>query len=136
MNLNKRITYPENVHGYEYLIKEKYEQCLDKDLTSCQSFEQCIDQMIEMIKNAQCDIKLKNEALISIELIKTKNQNNHDQTNSIHIESLLPRVWNIIQNYEDSGKLVFIEQLADILGGTCAQGRSIRLVQFYINHYS
>lgn len=135
MNQNKRITYPENVHAYEYLIGEKYQQCLKNDLTIYQSFDQCIDQMIEMIKNIQCDTKLKNKALISIELIKIKSHNNHDQTNGIHIESLLPRVWNVIQSYEDSGKLAFIEQLADISAGQCAQGRSIRLVQFYINHY-
>ena len=128
-----------NVHGYENKIKETYLACLAKDTQSYETFDVVAVKMKQLVtlNEAKCSDDVIQKALKSLQLIvKVKgNKKNNDKTNLVQLEDLLPRIWAIIEHYQVSAQSVFIEQLADMSKGSCAQGRNIRLVQFYIlNH--
>ena len=130
--------YPQNVHGYEHHVKEIYKQCCLNDKTIYNTFDEVVKEVKNFLNDYKCNLQLKNEALSAIDMLirdkgKTKNC---DSTNHINIEILLPQIWSIIRSYDSSGKIIFVEQLADIMKGKCAQGRIIRLVQFYVIHHS
>ncbi len=124
-----------NVHGYERQIKDIYQQCLDNDHRVYLTFSEVIPKIKSLITYSQCQEQLKINANKTILLFEKehKTKKNHDKTNLIELDTLLPKIWHIIEKYEPSAQSVFIEQLADISQkGACAQGRNIRLVQFYI----
>ncbi len=132
--MSKRTKSPLNVHGYENKIRDAYQKCVSEDTTEYESFDCVIEKIHNYISHCQCDSNQRKQALNVIRILKRHHKRpvNTDKTNSISIEEILPKVWKIVENYEHSAKMVFIEQLTDILKGSCAQGRNIRLVQFYI----
>lgn len=69
-----------------------------------------------------------NEAL---NLLTNDRKRNYDNKNDIHTEDILPRTWRFVRDYDQDGQIVFFEQLIDILGGACSQGRTTRIMQFY-----
>ena len=132
--LKKKSKLTLNVHGYEHKIRDIYQKCLSQDQKKYEEFDSVCIQIVSYIKNCQCGANLKDQAIKSIDLIKKGkiSKKNHDKTNLIIMEDLLPRIWDIVRGYESSAQVVFIEQLADMSKGSCSQGRNIRLVQFYI----
>ena len=130
--------FPRNVHGYEHHLKDIYQKCCLLDKKIYKPFDVVVKEVKQFINDYKCEDLMRKKALSTIDMIlkdKTK-KNNYDGTNQIKVEILLPQIWSIVQSYEESGKIIFIEQLADIMKGKCAQGRIIRLVQFYIVHNS
>ena len=68
----------------------------------------------------------------NIKLFVIDAKNNIDNINKIRLEILLPLVWGKVKNKDNSILYVFFEQLSDIYSsGSCPQGRTIRLIQFY-----
>ena len=105
----------------------------DKTLAAPPPFDECISE----IRAAGKDIldgsdRKKLEKVL--DLFISGGKSNYDALNEIDAKELLCRVWRFVKKYED--KLFFFEQLIDILGGKCAQGRTMRLIQFYTPHIS
>lgn len=136
--MTNKPKWPSNVHGYEKKIKEIYQKCMNEDKEIYPPFNSVINEIHEYVVNCMIDQKIKTKALKAVHLLEKDHgtKRNIDDTNNINIGHLLPRVWQIVKKLEQSGKNVFIQQLADITKGSCSQGRSIRLVQFYIIYKS
>lgn len=78
------------------------------------------------------NLKLKINAQKTIHLLANDRCKNYDNLNKINVEILLPIIWNKIKNINNlTIYYLFIEQLSDIYtSGSCAQGRTTRLIQF------
>src|SRR4029079_4159172 len=68
------------------------------------------------------------------EVLKSDDKNNYDDANKIHIHELLCRLWRFVRHYDEGALNIFFEQISDISNGSCSQGRSTRLAQFYTVH--
>lgn len=93
------------------------------------------DQSIELIENwlKESISQEKDKISRAINLLKTDKNGNFDRINNIHVEELLPRVIDIVQCFESSGRESFLTMLGEIIElGSCSQGRTIRLLSYYI----
>lgn len=118
-----------DTHYYDGKIRWKFEQLVAKQVGSINqlTLDQCEIEIKELIEQKLIGIK-KAIGLKMLELLVGE-IGNWDSSNQINVHELLPLVWNIVRNYDDSGKLLFLEQLCDINGGQCPQGRVTRLLQ-------
>jgi hypothetical protein len=130
-----------NTHIFDGILKEQYLLYSDTytklvnetKLNQSPSWESSLIEMKLLIEHI--DFKdLRENVLEMLALIERDvgTPNNYDPTNNIHLQELLPRVWGFIRAYDNSGKYVFFEQIADIKNGTCAQGRITRPLQFFM----
>ena len=93
------------------------------------------DQSIKLIENwlNQSTIKDKNHIIHTIDLFKNDHSGNNDPLNHVQVEELLPRVMNLVKDYDPSGIDLFLQNLGEISElGSCPQGRTTRLLGFYI----
>ena len=131
-----------NTHDYDSFLKEKYENLKIIDdcfLNEPMEFEDCILDIKNKLTFDQELRNLMNDNLINncfkvLDLVLSDRKSNFDDSNKINFEELLPRVWRFINLYENQCIVVFFEQLSEILNGTCAQGRTTRIFQFYSIH--
>jgi hypothetical protein len=128
-----------NVHGYERKLESGYKEKKRNDTFEYCDFNDAMTQIEKIISEFPFDDdeeheNMKRRALKTALLLrKDKEQKrNQDRTNNINIEDVMPRVLEVIKRYDNSGKMTFIEQMADVSKGSCSQGRVVRLVQFYI----
>ena len=131
-----------DTHDYDTFLNDKYENFRDLDdcfLIEPMKFEECVgeiknrllfDEEIDKFINKE----IKDNCFKVLDLVLNDRKQNIDNTNKIDFEDLLPRVWRFIQHYEAQCMRVFFEQLSEILNGTCAQGRTTRIFQFYSIH--
>ena len=69
------------------------------------------------------------------ELLKHDHVGNQDHINHINVETLLPRVIEVVRDFDRSGRRAFLLTLGEIVElGSCAQGRTTRLLSYYISH--
>lgn len=135
-----------DTHYYDGKIKEQYKVYRNYDEKNCVTFDYIfllfnfnivLDEISEFIENYKSVneniILMKKNAMKTINLFKTKDKQNYDPKNDIHVNDILPRVWRFIKNEKDGLlKLIFLEQIADIsVKGACSQGRTTRLYQIY-----
>ena len=90
-----------------------------------------IETLESMKKELEAFPDLKGRVIEVICIMLRDEANNWDPLNGIHSEHLLTLVWNKIVTYEAAVKRMFFEQYAEILNGSCAQGRVTRIYQFY-----
>lgn len=114
-----------NTHYYDGEFRKF--QSLIKNVD--QSFVDCLNEIKVESFNVD-DESIKKNVLKVIDILLINRQANYDPINDIHMEDLLPYVWSQIKNFDQSGKNVFFEQFADILSGSCPQGRITRIWQF------
>jgi len=117
-----------NTHFYDGQLTQRYNEIkkmLDKE---CLTLNQCFNEIEELIEKSNLPLNQIKIANFMLNLLKNKN-GNYDSANKIHVHDLLPYVWTKVRDYDDSGKQLFLEQLIDIRGGTCPQGRVARLIQ-------
>lgn len=126
-----------NTHAYDKIIGPMYHEYLEmdkKELIPPGSFQNTIKEItlhVDKLKNKQT----KNKALQVIKMISRKNdKNNYDPANNIHVEDLFPRTWRFVKHYDEDGIGVFLEQIAEVTNGSCSQGRTTRIYQFYEYH--
>lgn len=125
-----------NTHDYDRYIGDIYHNLKEidnKNLLKPSKFKDTLDDIelqIETLKPLETYILCKNVLI----LLRYDISNNYDSLNNISVEDILPRTWRFVKNYDNSGKNIFYEQLADIWNGPCPQGRVSRIFQFYINH--
>lgn len=123
-------------HYYDNKLYEQYINLITKDKRNILSFDQVLDQIfidLKYLREKYPQFKYgSNIVLKGFRLLNEDRKRNYDDKNNIKVEDLLPRVWNCVKNYDDNGKFIFYEQIADIiLHGSCSQGRTTRLLQFY-----
>lgn len=100
-----------------------------------------IPQEIKILLRSRVDVKLKNMPNINscrrtLYLLKTDLLGNSDHCNHIEVSELLPQVIELIKDESDQIHQEFLISWADIsLHGSCAQGRTSRLLNFYIPYH-
>ena len=126
----------ENTHDYDNYIGDIYHNLVKIDddvLIPPLSFKTTIDEIedcIEQLEISNIQLLCKNVLI----LLRYDTSNNYDNLNNINLEDILSRTWRFVKNYDETGKMLFCEQLADIWNGPCPQGRVTRIFQFYICH--
>ena len=79
----------------------------------------------------QDTIGICNEALSALDLFISDPSGNSDGKNDVTVQMMLPMVYHNVSKFDRSGKMVFYEQLGNIISlGKCSQGRTTRLLQF------
>ena len=124
------------------LETHNYDGRLSKVITtkkniSEKEFEIFIKCLVEINTFLKLDSFFNTESKInakkSIHLLANDRANNYDEKNRIHVELLLPIIWNKVKKHNDSTIYqAFIEQISDIMNGSCPQGRTTRLIQLLL----
>ena len=125
-----------NTHAYDKIIGPLYKKYLETDsqeLNKPPDFNTTVSEIRKYI-NVMANNKMKPYALRMLNLLVNNKNGNYDPKNQIHVNDLLPRTWRFIRHYEKDGIECFIEQIADISKGSCSQGRTTRIFQFYEYH--
>jgi hypothetical protein len=122
-----------NTHAYDGKLRDKWFEIrpmlIEKYLPNCLSFDETIKQIEEWLEKKYYNVKRIGRARRSIKILTSQRKSNFDSRNEIDVEELLPILWDKVKNQEDIHD-TFYEQLCDITGGSCSQGRSTRLFQF------
>ena len=122
-----------NTHDYDGKLREKWFEIrptlIEKYLKHCLSFEDTLFDMEQWLEKKYPNAKRIGRARRSMKILRTHRQSNFDRRNDIDVEELLPILWNQVKSHEDIHD-TFYEQLCDVTGGSCSQGRSTRLFQF------
>lgn len=120
-------------HDYDGKLREQWFQMrpmlIEKYLPDCSSFDQTVNEIEEWIERKYFNVPRVGRARRAIRILRTQRQSNFDRRNDIDVEELLPILWNQVKDKEDLHG-TFYEQVCDITGGSCSQGRSTRLFQF------
>lgn len=117
-------------HHYDGTIGKIYHS-LPKDETDLLSFEDSLEMIGHWLDNSS----LPDKAPIrrTIDLFRHDQQGNYDHANQIDVKELLPRVMRVIKGFDPSGIDLFLVNLGEISQlGPCPQGRTTRLLSFYI----
>jgi hypothetical protein len=122
-----------NTHDYDGQLREKWFQMrsmlIDRYLPQCLSFDETIKEIEQWLDKKYFNVKRIGRARRSIKILTSQRRGNFDSRNDIDVEELLPILWDKVKNQDDLHD-TFYEQLCDITGGSCSQGRSTRLFQF------
>jgi len=147
-NADGRLTL--NTHDYDGRLTI-YRQLIEQDdaeLIAPDPFDKVLDEILQVLPSVNMDFyhpghrdyipseTLKMHVKTTVRKLQTERGSNHDGSDNINIEDLLPRVWRFVRKYEINGAAkVFYEQLAAITwSGPCPQGRAKRIMQFYTQH--
>jgi hypothetical protein len=132
----KTVDSGRSVHDWDGKLSDIYINAVNIDnkyLVTPLSYNDCIDEIIDDSKRIG-DKKIQRIVTDVIKTIKTSSKGNHDGTNNVHFEDVLPRVWKFYRLMPDSDKSVFYEQVFDMHTGMCPQGRAgARLLQLYFS---
>lgn len=66
-----------------------------------------------------------------LNIVHPGDKHNYDPSNNIDFEELLPAIWDKVRTMDTAEKMLFLEQFSDIDRGSCAQGRTTRIMQFH-----
>ena len=126
-----------NTHYYDGTIGIIYKDLVkidDNELINNISFNECLNEILNTLDNFKDNEIDKILCKNTLFLFENDSKNNYDELNDIQLEDILVRTWKFIRFYEKETKLIFLEQIADIYNGSCAQGRITRIFQFYQFH--
>ncbi|CAF4187008.1 unnamed protein product [Rotaria magnacalcarata] len=122
-----------NTHDYDGKLRKKWfemrSMLVHTYLPNCDSFDETIKDIERWLDKKYFNVKRIGRARRSLRILTSSRNSNFDSCNEIDVEELLPIIWNKVKNQEDIQD-TFYEQLCDITGGSCSQGRSTRLFQF------
>lgn len=120
-------------HDYDGKLREQWfrmrPMLLEKYLPDCPSFDETVNQIEGWIETKYGNVPRIGRARRAIRILRTQRRSNFDSRNDIDVEELLPILWNQVKDKNDLHG-IFYEQVCDITGGSCSQGRSTRLFQF------
>lgn len=125
------MTISTDTHDYDNNISYKTKRKINEN--DKKIFFQTIIEILKKLKDYKSLLtnNVYNSSKKSIKLFVIDIKNNIDKINKIRLEILLPEVWNKTKNKDPTVLIAFFEQMADIYdSGPCAQGRTIRLIQF------
>ena len=127
-----------NTHHYDGKLKLVYKRCVEidnRELQKPKSFEITLREIEKVLPQIKLPQNQQEYVTNTIKLFRTDKAGNMDKANNINVEDLLPRVWRFVRHYEVSAGRVFYEQLGEITkSGSCAQGRTTRLLNLYTQH--
>lgn len=118
-----------DTHFYDGQLHDLYQQIISLTPTPI-SLETAYQEIAELI-NTSLSPTTRQQTHQVLNILKNDRDKsaNYDTANRINVDHLLPLVWTKVREYDTSGKLLFLEQLREMRGGLCAQGRTTRLIQ-------
>ena len=118
-----------NTHFYDGQLHPRFLE-IQSAILNPLSLDQSYVEIIQLI-DTTLENTSKQQATKIIQQLKTDRGKpaNYDSKNQIHLDLLLPLVWTCVKEYDFSGKSLFLEQLIEMKGGMCPQGRVARLLQ-------
>jgi hypothetical protein len=117
-------------HHYDGIIGKIYHS-LPKDETDLLSFEDSLAMIGQWVNMSL--LPDKSPILRTLDLFRHDQRGNYDHANQIDVRELLPRVMRIVKDFDSSGIDLFLVNLGEISQlGSCPQGRTTRLLSFYI----
>lgn len=119
-----------DTHHYDGKLQGLIKEIFDKIPIENPNMENIYNQIREL--SLSLKFTRHNQVIQALGLFENDKQNNYDPTNKVSVEDILPRLWIIVEKWEDSAKLIFLEQIADVVNGSCSQGRTTRLFQLII----
>ena len=125
-----------DTHKYDGMLGKLYRSVVLND--PCKEF-MTFSESLSLIEQwlSKSSIKCKQSIIKSIQLMRNDHSGNDDKANGINVEELLPRVINNVKLFDHSGVDLFLENIGEISTlGPCAQGRTTRLLGFYIPYFS
>ena len=120
-----------NTHFYDGQLHPRFVE-IQTIIKNPLSLDQTYKEIALLIDNKlKQKPKQRQQAMMILQRLQTDRGKsaNHDQKNHIHVDQLLPLVWTCVKEYDESGQSLFLEQLIEIQGGMCPQGRTARLLQ-------
>ena len=124
---------PSNTHYYDGKLRKMWFEMrpmlIEKYLPNCLSFDNTIEEIEQWLNRKYFNVKRIGRARRALRILRSYRRSNFDVRNDINVEELLPILWIKVKDQEDIHN-TFYEQLCDITGGSCSQGRSTRLFQF------
>lgn len=109
-----------NTHSYDRLWASQYHQ-LKGPFLPCYSFSKVLQEI---------ETRFLDPAVNQV-INLLKQGGNYDQSNQVDFEELLPIVWILLYNHPGLEE-IFLEQLKDILNGSCPEGRCTRIFQVFL----
>ena len=125
-----------NVHQYDGKLGKLYKPLSEWDNTHLilnLDFKTCIREMTVCV-NKRYEGQFKKMTLKVINIINSDvdTMRNHDPSNNIKVEDILPRIWRFYRELSPDDQYIFFEQVCDFMRGLCPQGRAgARLFQLY-----
>jgi hypothetical protein len=133
-----------NAHEYDGKLKEHVIRIVAKYGAEQEKHKWTFQETIKDIK-AQANIdKYDNTKmpllLRALDMVGLQTQENYDPSNNAHFDQLLVLLWNGHMKqpnaeWDASGRGAVYDQLVEILGGACAQGRVNRIIQLFEGMY-
>jgi hypothetical protein len=123
-----------DTHSYDGHVGPIYHQLVKQDQTPSTELKTFMES-ITLLKlwTDQSKIVNKKHIIKAIHLLEHDTTNNFDRDNQIHVEELLPRVIHVVKCFDPCGIDLFLHNIGEISElGSCAQGRTTRLLGFYI----
>lgn len=118
-----------NTHFYDGQLHDLYQQIISLTPTPV-SLETAYQEIIILINTLEsAKVRQQTHQVLAILKNDRNKSANYDTANRINVDHLLPLVWTKVREYDTSAKLLFLEQLREMRGGLCAQGRTTRLIQ-------
>lgn len=117
-------------HHYDGTMGQIY-HALPKDEVDLLSFEESLSLLEQWV---ECSSLVDKAPIFqTINLFRHDSHGNYDHVNQIDVRELLPRVIKVVSTFDPSGRDLFLTNLAEITQlGPCPQGRTTRLLGFYI----
>ncbi len=120
-------------HDYDGELRQKWfamrPMLLEQHLPKCRSFSETLADIERWLNEKYYNVKRIGRARRALDILRSERRGNFDSKNDINVEELLPILWHMVKDQTDIHN-TFYEQLCDITGGSCSQGRSTRLFQF------
>lgn len=125
-----------NVHRYDGKLSNLYKSLTNWDKKNLKlniNFKETIREMtVCVIKRYNGKFKKMTLKVISIIANDANTMRNHDPSNDIKVEDILPRIWRFYRELSPDDQYIFFEQVCDFMRGLCPQGRAgARLFQLY-----
>lgn len=128
-----------NTHDYDGKWKDQY------NILKTLYFSDDLPSFPETIQEIRNDIttfnygnfqSFKKNVIRCLQLfVNGSNKENVDRSNEVIVEDVLRMVWNKVKTFDNDCRFIFYEQLSDIAtNGSCAEGRTTRLMQFLDLH--
>jgi len=123
-----------DTHSHDGPIGQLYRQIRDRDEEkNLLSFDESITMMTQWLKDCPISPAEQQHVTRAIDLMRTDRNGNNDTLNQIQVEELLPRVIKVVETFDITGRTMFLQTIGEIVTmGQCAQGRTTRLLGYYI----
>lgn len=133
-NTSQKALIGGDTHNYDGYYVNAYRKMASVVPPAKLSFIDTLKDIESHIKKRQDLLPwLKDAALRCLFIFDSDRVQNFDNKNNIHLEQILPQTWEFVKTLGNDIQMVFYEQLADVVlrSGLCAQGRILRVMQFY-----